>query len=64
MPSDATLNAKAGESQPAYPRCPTGGREGHTKPLVIADLSPGVQYYRCERCGFVWATREDREVAV
>jgi hypothetical protein len=25
--------------------------------LPLTDLSPGVQYFRCANCGFVWATQ-------
>ena len=48
--------AQGGESQPTGPSCPACD-QGGGKP-VPSDLSPGVEYFRCERCGFIWATRQ------
>jgi hypothetical protein len=57
-PSDAAADVKRGECQPTYPQCPACDCEGQVQPLALADLSPGVQYFRCARCGFVWGTRD------
>jgi hypothetical protein len=42
----------------ALPLCPTCQTNGHTAPIQLHDLSPGVQYWRCKACGALRATDE------
>jgi uncharacterized Zn finger protein len=55
--AEALTIAPNGGTHNALNRCPNCSRTDVAERL-IADMSPGVQYYRCGRCGFVWGTRE------
>jgi hypothetical protein len=41
---------------------PDGCRRDPVYALPLTDLSPGVQYFRCANCGFVWATRNGKHL--
>ena len=45
----------------APPPCPLCRRADPVYALPVTDLSPGVQYFRCDHCGFVWATLNGEE---
>jgi transposase-like protein len=47
-----------GASWPLVPDCANCERPNRVREVKFDDLSPGVQYWRCEGCGFVWATRD------
>ncbi len=41
------------------PPCRNCHQSDHVKLVALEGLSPGVQYWRCDGCGFVWGTRDD-----
>ena len=43
----------------APPQCQMCDRTQGVGPLHISDVHPEVQYWQCENCGLVWATREE-----
>ena len=39
------------------PDCRNCQRPDRVREVTLDDVSPGVRYWRCDGCGFVWATR-------
>jgi hypothetical protein len=31
--------------------------------ITLHHLSPGIEYWRCDICGFLWATRDGEELS-
>jgi len=44
--------------------CPACDRVGSACPITMSGGSPGVQYWRCEACAIIWATRAEGRRAV
>jgi len=44
------------------PSCRQCEGTGLVQRVEINDVHPGVHYWRCDACGFVWATRDDLEL--
>jgi transposase-like protein len=59
--AEALTIAPDGRTHNALNCCPNCSADVVER-LPIADMSPGEQYYRCGRCGFVWGTREKYDV--
>jgi formate dehydrogenase maturation protein FdhE len=43
--------------------CPACDRVGSACSIEISGASPNVQYWRCEVCAIIWATRADGRLA-
>jgi formate dehydrogenase maturation protein FdhE len=43
--------------------CPAYDRVGSACSIQISGASPNVQYWRCEVCAIIWATRADGRLA-
>jgi formate dehydrogenase maturation protein FdhE len=54
MPMHEPMKASASDDAPPF--CPTCQKNEHTTAIQVHDLSPGVQYWRCQTCRAVWAT--------
>jgi hypothetical protein len=57
----APMNAPDVGTHDAPQHCPNCWRADVAEPFHINDLPESVQYYRCGRCGFIWANREGRD---
>jgi hypothetical protein len=44
------------------PPCQNCQQSDQVRPIALHDLSPGIQYYRCDACGYVWATQDGLEL--
>jgi MinD superfamily P-loop ATPase len=55
-------------SQTSAPRglvvaaCGNCHQADRVRAVDVDDVSPGVQYWRCDGCGFIWATRDDEDL--
>jgi transposase-like protein len=45
------------------PRCKKCGNLSTVRPVHLIGIDPNVQYWRCQGCGFVWATRDDEHLS-
>jgi rubredoxin len=55
---DATTSVRV----PVVPCCPNCHEPSNVLPVHLTETYPGVQYWRCEACGFVWATRDGEDL--
>jgi hypothetical protein len=46
------------------PACANCQQPNHVREVKLEGVSPGVHYWRCEGCGFVWGTRDDDDLSV
>jgi hypothetical protein len=46
------------------PTCRQCGSSLQVRPVPMDGLDPGVQYWRCDQCGLVWATRDGNPSAI
>ena len=44
------------------PACANCHRPDRVRAVDSDDVSPGVQHWRCDGCGFVWATRDGEDL--
>jgi transposase-like protein len=44
------------------PPCTNCQHSDQVREIAIHDLSPGIQYWRCDSCGFVWATHDGEDL--
>ena len=49
-------------SVPVVPSCPNCHKPSKGLSVHLTETYPGVQYWRCEACGFVWATRDGEDL--
>jgi len=61
-PSMSHLDAPDTATLPAVPPCRNCGGKGRVLRVEISGVSPDVQYWRCDACGLVWATRNGEEL--
>jgi hypothetical protein len=54
---DATESVRV----PVVPSCRKCHEPSKVRPLHVTEVDPAIQYWSCEACGLVWATREDVE---
>jgi ribosomal protein L37AE/L43A len=47
---------------PVVPDCANCHQRDHVREMKLHDLAPGIQYWRCDECGFVWATQNGDEL--
>ena len=47
---------------PVVPPCTNCQLSAHVHPVAPQELSPGVEYWRCAECGFVWATYDGEDL--
>ena len=47
---------------PVVPFCTNCKQSDRVRQLSLDDLSPGIQYWRCELCGGVWVTRDGEDL--
>ncbi len=59
MPDDAG-RAPGERDTPTCRRC---HRSERVRDVAVYSIDPGVQYWMCDRCGYVWGTRDDQDVA-
>jgi transposase-like protein len=62
MPLHEPLKASASDDTP--PRCPTCRTNEHIRRVQLHDVSPGVQYWRCNACQVLWATDEQGDKSI
>ena len=53
MSSVVPLPSEADQRAPSCPQC----QQSDVAPIHASGLSPGVQYYSCKACGYVFGTR-------
>jgi hypothetical protein len=46
----------------AVPTCESCHQPDGVRPLHVSEVDPQVQYWVCRACGFVWATRDGRDL--
>jgi formate dehydrogenase maturation protein FdhE len=56
-------DAQAPRVREAVQVCPACDRVGSACPIEMGGASPGVQYWRCEVCAIIRATRADGRLA-
>jgi hypothetical protein len=56
MPSNDV--ATPSPTGPVVPPCTNCQFAARVHPLALNDVSPGIQYWRCDTCGCVWATHD------
>jgi transposase-like protein len=61
MPSH-DVSQRSSSRGPVVPDCENCHQPDRVREVKLHDLSPGVQYWRCEGCGFVWATRDGEDL--
>jgi hypothetical protein len=46
------------------PACYNCQHHDHVRPLTLTlhDVAPGIDYWSCASCGFVWATRDGQDL--
>ncbi len=47
---------------PLVAPCPKCRSSLKVRPRNLAEVDPSVQYWECEGCGFVWATRDGEDL--
>lgn len=47
---------------PVVPDCVNCHQSDRVREKKLEDLAPGIQYWRCDACGFVWATQDGDEL--
>jgi hypothetical protein len=47
---------------PVVPSCRNCHESSQVRPVPLSEKFPDVQYWRCDRCGFVWATRDGEDL--
>jgi hypothetical protein len=47
---------------PVVPSCLNCHDSSKVRPVPLSEHYPGVQYWRCDGCGFVWATRDGEDL--
>jgi transposase-like protein len=48
---------------PVVPECANCHRPDRVRMVKLDGVSPGVQYWRCQGCGFVWGTRDGEDLS-
>jgi hypothetical protein len=62
MPShDVSQTSARGQVVPPCTNCQL---TAHVHPVVLQEMSPGVEYWRCAECGFLWATYDGEDLRV
>jgi hypothetical protein len=61
MPSRDVSQTSASRSL-VVPDCANCHRLDHVREVRLDGVSPGVQYWRCGGCGFVWGTRDGEDL--
>jgi hypothetical protein len=56
------VSQRSSSRGPVVPDCPNCHPLDRVREVKLDGVSPGVQYWRCERCGFVWGTRDDEDL--
>jgi hypothetical protein len=46
------------------PPCLSCQHTALVRPLALHDLAPGIQYWSCSACGYVWATHDSLRAAL
>jgi hypothetical protein len=47
---------------PVVPSCLNCHDRSKVRPIPLSEEFPGVQYWRCDGCDFVWATRDGEDL--
>jgi hypothetical protein len=56
--------SQASARGPGAPTCRNCLQAATVRTVALHDLSPGVEYWRCDGCGFVWATQDGNDLTV
>jgi hypothetical protein len=46
-----------------FPLCRLCQQSARVTPITRHELSPDIEYWRCDICGFLWATRDGEELS-
>ena len=56
------VSQRSSSRGPIVPDCANCQQPNRVREVKLEGVSPGVQYWRCDGCGFVWATRDDEDL--
>jgi hypothetical protein len=51
------VSQRSSSPSSVVPECSNCRQPDRVQELKLHDLAPGIHYWRCEGCGFVWATQ-------
>jgi hypothetical protein len=58
------VSQRSSSRGPVVPDCANCHRPDRVREVKLDGVSPGVQYWRCDGCGFVWGTRDGDDLSV
>ena len=62
MPLRAVSPTSASAGTSDIPPCPKCLQSVPVRHLTLDHVTPGIEYWRCEACGFVWATEDGEDL--